>query len=367
MILDKLFKIEENWVVFFDLFSKNGNGDSIRPLAEELRKRRPDMKFFFCDKKKHRLTHIDMADEIITEKTLRFKYVCSKAKYIISPMGFPNGGKKRKGQVFIQTWHGSPIKKLYLSREKNKKKYQKYAKQFRGTDLFCTQGDVHTKHLAEALNLPVSIFVNSGLPRNDILFTATEDFKRELKSKLNLPNDKKVILYCPTWRRYDYKANLPFEIEKLRDRFSSDYVLLLRSHVGKHQWINVNDEPVRLFDNKFVFDGGSYYDISHLYLIADIMITDYSSSVFDFALTQKPQILYIYDYEEYKKEFGLYFDYENFSPFPKVRTQRELFDAIENCHINRELYAKFLAEYLNYENGTATQQVVNYICKGDEQ
>ena len=106
-MLKNLLKLEENWVVFFDLFSKNGNGDSIRPIAEELRKRRPDMKFFFCDKKKNRLKYIDMADEIITEKTLRFKYVCSKAKYIISPMGFPNKGKKRKGQILIYTLLGA--------------------------------------------------------------------------------------------------------------------------------------------------------------------------------------------------------------------------------------------------------------------
>lgn len=152
MILDKLFKIEENWVVFFDLFSKNGNGDSIRPLAEELRKRRPDMKFFFCDKKKNRLTHIDMADEIITEKTLRFKYVCSKAKYIISPMGFPNGGKKRKGQVFVQTWHGSPIKKLYLSRDPNNKKFIKNAKQYQNTDIFALQGEIFRKCYMDAFD-----------------------------------------------------------------------------------------------------------------------------------------------------------------------------------------------------------------------
>jgi CDP-glycerol glycerophosphotransferase len=169
-MFDKIFKIEDNWAVFFDLFSINGNGDSIRPLAEELRRRRPEMKFFFCDKKHHRLSHIDMADEIITEKTLRFKYVCSKAKYIISPMGFPNGGKKRKGQVFVQTWHGNALKKTYLARDKYNKKYIKYAKQFEGTDLYLLQGEITRPCIQECFNLKDEMFLNSGYPRNDILF-----------------------------------------------------------------------------------------------------------------------------------------------------------------------------------------------------
>lgn len=362
MILDKLLKIEENWVVFFDLFSKNGNGDSIRPIAEELKKRRPDMKFFFCDKKKKRLKYIEMADEIITEKTLRFKYVCSKAKYIISPMGFPDGGKKRDGQIFVQTWHGSPIKKLYLSRDKNKKKYKKYARQFENTDVFTMQGQKTAELLQEALNLPEKCFLNCGLPRNDVLYKADDEFKTRLKQKLGLPLDKKIIFYCPTWKRYDYKTILPFDIDYLKRDLQDEYVLLIRSHVGLHQWVDENNNPVNIFDNEFVFNGGTYPEVTHLYLISDILISDYSSAIFDFALTRKPEILYIYDYEEYKNEFGLYFDYEKSLPFPKAKNQEELLVAIKNCNTDKDCCEKFVEQYLEYENGTATKQVVDYIC-----
>lgn len=363
MFFEKLLKLEENWVVFFDLFSKNGNGDSIRPLAEELRKQRPDMKFFFCDKKKNRLEHIDMADEIITEKTFRFNYVCSKAKYIISPMGFPNGGKKRKGQVFVQTWHGSAIKKLYLSRDSEDKKYKKYAKQFVNTDFFCTQADVHSKNLAEALDLPFDKFVNTGLPRNDILFNATDAFKQNLKKKLGLPEDKKVILYCPTWRRYDYKAQLPFDLAKMKKELGDEYVLLLRSHVGKHTWVDKNNKPIEIFDNEFSFNGGDYPECTHLYVISDLMITDYSSSVFDYAITRKPQILYIYDYEDYKKEFNLYFDYNEFAPFPKPINDEQLIDAIKNYPNINDAYEDFIKNYVSYENGNATKQIIKKSIK----
>lgn len=357
-MLGNLFKIEEKWVVFFDLFSKNYNGDSIRPIAEELRKRHPDFKFYFCCKKKDIVKHIDMADEVIVEKTLRFKYVTSKAKYLISPMGFPNGGKKRKGQVFVQTWHGSPIKKLYLSKDKNSKKFQKYARQFANTDLFCNQGDVHTQYLVEAFNLNEKCIINSGLPRNDILFKDNENLKKRLKAELGLPSDKKVILYCPTWRRYDYKAVIPFSLDNLKKELEDEYALLMRSHVGKHAWIDECGNKINIFDGKFVFNGGEYPEVTHLYAISDILVTDYSSAVFDFAITKKPQILYIFDYEDYKKEFQLYYDYNSFSPFPKVRDEKELIEAIKKYPDIKDEYEKFVNEFLQYEKGNAAKNVV---------
>lgn len=360
MILDKLFKIEENWVVFFDLFSKNGNGDSIRPIAEELKKRRPDMKFFFCDKKKHRLKHIDMADEIITEKTLRFKYICSKAKYIVSPMGFPNGGKKRKGQIFVQTWHGSPIKKLYLSRHPNNKKFIKHVKQYKHTDYFCLQGEVFRKLLMEAFNLKSNQFIESGIPRNTVLLTKpTLEEIDTIKTNLGLSKDKKIILYAPTWKRYDYKAVLPFDIEYLKEQLSNEYILIIRSHVGKHQWVNSKLEQVNIFDNEFCFDGSIAEDATTLYKVADITISDYSSVIFDFGLLKKPQILYIYDYEEYKKEFGLYFDYKDFTPFKKAKTQEDLVYEIKHYSVSDEEYNKFLEKYCNYENTKASIKIID--------
>ena len=319
------------------------------------------MKFFFCDSKKHKLSNIDLADEIITKGTLRFLWVTHKAKYIFTPMSLPNNGKKRKGQIIISTWHGSPIKKLYLSRDENNKKYQRYVKQFQSTDFFCMQGLKPTKLLMEAFNLKESQIINSGLPRNDILFNSTEEFKINLKEKLGLPKDKKVILYCPTWRRYDWKDVFPFDINRFKKELSDEYVMLIRSHIGKHKWIDENGTPIEIFDNEFSFNGGEYPEVTHLYLISDILISDYSSAIFDFALTGKPEILYIYDYDDYKKEFGLYFDYDNFSPFPKVKTQEELLNAVKNYRVNKNEYESFVSEFMEYEQGNAVNQILDRI------
>lgn len=361
MIFDNLFKIEENWVIFYDMFSKNGNGDSIRPLAEEIRKRYPDMKFFFCtkSKKKYRLKHIDMADEILVKDSLRFKYVCSKAKYIITSMGYPNKGKKRNGQVFVATWHGSPLKRTFLALNKTNKKYIKYAKQFENTDIFPLQGEEHREFMKETFDLKDSMLICSGFPRNDILFNHDESFKSELKQKLGLPQDKKVILYMPTWRKFDYKAILPLDLKLMKEKLSKDYVLLMRSHMGKHKWVDENNHPIEIFDNEFVFDGGSYPESTHLYLITDIFISDYSSAVYDFAVTKKPEILYIYDEEEYCKKFGLFYKMSDFSPFPKARNSEELINAVLNLNIDEKEYQDFIDKFANYEKGNAAEQIVD--------
>lgn len=361
MLLDKLLKIEDNWVVFFDLFSKNGNGDSIRPVAEELRKRRPNMKFFFCCKRKNKLKHIDMADEILIEKSIRFKYVCSKAKYIISPMGFPNNGNKRKGQVLAMTFHGSPLKKCYLARDKNNKKFQKYTKLYRNTDIICTQSETFIPLWKEVYALPDNIKFVHGTPRNDTLFREqnNEDFKNNIKKELGLPNDKKVILYCPTWRRYDYRAILPFDINYLKEQLSDEYILLMRSHTGRHTWVDGNLKPVEIYDNEFCFNGCDYGEITHLYLIADMMISDYSSAVWDFSVTKKPQILYIYDFDKFKEEFKLHFDYSKTFPFPQPRNQEELVEAIKKYSCSKSDYEALVNKFLCYESGNAAKEFVD--------
>ena len=366
--ISSFFKIKQNWCLFYDVFSRNGNGDSIRPIAIELRKRCPNMKFIFVAKR-GMSRDIDMADEVVIEKSLRFKFISRLAKFIVSPMGFPNKGDKRKGQYLIQTWHGTPLKKLYLSKDKNNASYRRYAKQFFNTNIFCISCDFAREAFKEALNLKDNQFIESGLPRNDVLNknVDTQSLKDSIKKSLGLPMDKKVIFYCPTWRRYDYKALLPFNLNTLKKELSNDYVILIRSHVGKHKWIDEKNKPVEIFDNVFSFNGGDWPEATELYLIADILVSDYSSSIFDFAITRKPQIMYAYDVAEYTNEFGLYFDYADFVAFPVAKNTEEFVESIKDIDNFDSKYGKqyadFIDKFCTFEKGDATQQVVNYIVE----
>lgn len=360
------FGIKEDWVVFYDIFSKNGNGDSIRPVAEEWKKRYPNHRFFFCAKKKNQPRSIDMADEVLVKDSLKFKYVTSRAKYIFTNMSFPNKGKKRKGQVFVSLWHGTPIKKLYLSKDKNNKKYKKYTSQFLKSDFFCTQSDKNTQYMKEAFGLSDIHFINSGLPRNDILFSSkTQEIRARIRSELGITEDKKILFYCPTWRRYDYKMPMPFDIARLKEEFSSEYCILLRSHVGKHDWVDKNGNKIDLTNDKFAIDVASYPEISELYIVADALICDYSSAIFDFAITAKPQIFYAYDFEDYMKEFGIYQNYKDFVPGEIPTDTEELIQSIKNLDKFNECfgekYERFRQEFCQYDKGNSAKILVDSV------
>lgn len=356
MFFISLIPIRKNWIIMYDTFSKNGNGDSIRPIAEELKRNYSNFKLFFVSEYKR---DIDLADEVLILNSNRYNYVLNRAKYLISPMDLPE--EKRKNQIWVMTYHGSPIKKLYLSRDENNIDYINYVKPFKYVDFYCDQGSIQADIITEAFNLEKNQLLNCGLPRNDILFKNDLNFKKNLRLQLGLPFDKKIILYCPTWRRYDYKCPIPFDIDCLRKYLQNEYVILMRSHVGKHTWVDKNNNPIKIFDNKFIFDGGQYPEVTSLYTISDILISDYSSAIFDFAITRKPQILYIYDYEKYKKEFGLYFDYKDFSPFPKVKNEEEIISSIKNYPDISQEYEQFINNYLTYENGNATDKILEKI------
>ena len=126
----------------------------------------------------------------------------------------------------------------------------------------------------------------------------------------------------------NFKQEIPFNILGLKERFSDKYILMVRSHVGKQQWVDKNGNSVELKCDDFLMDVGFYDNISELYLVSDILITDYSSSIFDFSILERPQILYAYDLDVYSREVGFVFDYKNFSPFPIVKTEDDLYGAI---------------------------------------
>lgn len=351
--------LEKNWIVFYDTFSKNGNGDNVKALALYLRQIRPNFKFFFIAKQ---LQYIDMADEVLIIGSNRFKEVVNRAKYLISPMDLPC--TKRKGQVWVMTWHGAPIKKLYLSRNKDNQQFIDYVEPFKYIDLFCVSADVFHDVYQEAMHTSEECFLNSGSPRNDFLFQShNEEYKDKIKTNLGLPKNKKILFYTPTWRRDDCKMPLAIDLVKLKQAIGNEYCIMLRSHVGRQAWIDANGNLLQLPQDDFYYNVADYENISELYLIADINISDYSSTFFDFAITKKPQIFYPYDLHDYEKEFGLYFDYKEFASGPVATNTEELIECVLNIkNFNKNYgskYEAFIKKFITYEQGNASQIVIN--------
>ncbi|EGQ0310596.1 CDP-glycerol--glycerophosphate glycerophosphotransferase, partial [Staphylococcus pseudintermedius] len=153
--------------------------------------------------------------------------------------------------------------------------------------------------------------------------------------------------------------NLKMDLNKMKDQLGQEYILLLRPHIIISNAIYIEEHL-----KHFVVNVADYNEISDLYLITDICITDYSSIMFDFANTRKPLLFFTYDYEHYKEHLrGFYFDFKEMSPGPLLYNDNELINAIKNIdNINRTYankYSAFYNEFCTFENGTSAQTIIN--------
>ncbi|MHA1671610.1 MAG: CDP-glycerol glycerophosphotransferase family protein, partial [Promethearchaeota archaeon] len=248
------------------------------------------------------------------------------------------------GTTIIQTWHGTPIKKIVLDETINYvfKKWGNILKlklrydQYIDFVLTPTVGDLEHKNLSSAFSIPLNKILNLGYPRLDILFNKDKEFVNSLKKKFEISEDfNRIILYCPTFR--DFRTS-GFKISN-RDLKNLDVMLketnslfLMKGHLfGKlanHQG-HVN---IRNISNGV--------NIQELYLISDILITDYSSTMVDFSLLDKPILLFPYDLEEYIEKRGLYYNLNDIAPGPLLFTINEIIEALRNIDEIEKIYAE---------------------------
>ncbi|MGW2020245.1 bifunctional glycosyltransferase/CDP-glycerol:glycerophosphate glycerophosphotransferase [Streptomyces sp. NPDC001927] len=296
----------------------------------------------------------------------------AQAEFWVDNQGFPLKLTKRPGTTYIQTWHGSALKRMGFHEPGTKKQGRAAQDSFqRSLDRFDhflirSEHDIHT--LAAAFRLKEEKLLPVGYPRNDALVAARQresgDGTRErgaLAAELGIAPEKTVLLYAPTFRAAPggavRKFELPFDVQEFADRFGDTHTLLIRSH-----YLNNLTLPPSVRGR--VIDVTNHHDITPLLELADGLITDYSSVMFDYGLLDRPMIFFTYDYEEYSTESrGTYFDLKEKAPGPVVATEDELFSAI--AHLKDEADAKysaarerFNAEFSAYDRGDAARQIV---------
>ncbi len=282
-----------------------------------------------------------------------------------------------KNQIFIQTWHGTPLKRLGLDIERSNneiytldeqnKKYIIDAKKF---TYFLSPSAFASEKFISAFALKdlgkEDIIVEEGYPRNDFLINYTDDDVRRIKSELGLPGDKKVILYAPTWRDnqhqvgtgYVYKTEVDFD--HLQRELGDEYVILFRAHYFISNTFN--------FDKYegFIYNVSSLDDINELYIVSDLLITDYSSVFFDYAILKRPIVYFMYDFELYKNEMrGFYIDLAEL-PGPIVQDENSLIDAVKklsNDFEYGEVYKKFNDKFNYLDDGNASRRVAQRLIK----
>jgi len=306
-----------------------------------------------------------------------FKY-CSMAKYWIVNSIMEENIKKKDNQVYVQCWHGTPLKKLRYDIELNgallntveeiRKRNDMDAIRF---DYFISPSKFCTEKFTSAFNLKnlgkENIIIEKGYPRNDYLFKYTDSDVERIKKSIGIPEDKKVILYAPTFRDNQhtsgvgYTYNLGIDFDKLKFAIDEKYVILFRTH-----YFVANSIDLSKYEG-FIYDVSKYDDIDELYVISDLLITDYSSVFFDYANLGRPMLFYMYDLDDYKNNLRDFYISLDELPGPIAETQEEL----ENNLINidklddeyKDKYKKFNMKYNYLDDSDSSKRVIDFLFK----
>lgn len=302
--------------------------------------------------------------------SFRYFYYLARCKYIVFNSRQPVYFVKRPGNVFLETWHGTPLKKLVFDMEEVTTASPLYKEQFyiqtRSWDYLVAPNEFSAEIFGHAFMYDGPL-LRTGYPRNDILYREDKDeIASQIKKRLQLPADKKIALYAPTWRDDEfygsgqYKFTLQLELDKMKKRLGDDWIVLLRTHYFVADFLDVSAY------GDFVYNVSKYDDIAELYLISDVLITDYSSVFFDYANLRRPMLFYTYDLEKYRDVLrGFYIDMEEELPGPLLFTTEEVMDAMENLpQLQKDFegkYKQFCDKFCDFENGHATENIVNTV------
>ncbi|WP_125583677.1 CDP-glycerol glycerophosphotransferase family protein [Levilactobacillus cerevisiae] len=311
----------------------------------------------------------------VIRRTSKWVRTLEKSSFWISNARFPSWVRKPNYVTYIQTWHGTPLKKLGLDIENvsmpgttTAKYHANFVREANRWDALVSPNDYSTRIFRSAFGFNNQI-LKVGYPRNDELINSTPDDVVALKEQLGIPVDKKVVLYAPTYRdnqfaeKGKYTFELPFSLDDFRKRFGQDAVLVLRMH-----YLISNALDISGYEG-VVFDLSNHPDISELYLISDMLITDYSSVFFDFAYLKRPILFYPYDYHMYKDELrGFYLDYEKDLPGEIAHDEHQLLDLVEAKLKTPDMsgdtkFMDFYRRFCAIDDGLSSLKIVNYVLQ----
>ncbi|MBW8486986.1 CDP-glycerol glycerophosphotransferase family protein, partial [Actinomadura parmotrematis] len=290
----------------------------------------------------------------------------ARAEFWIDNQGFPAAARKRPGTTYIQTWHGSAYKRmgfdqpdLKMAPPKARRRLRRMVKRF---DAFVVRSEHDVRTLVPGFGLDDGAveLLRVGYPRNDALVTGGDPVALDaLRRQLGLGDGRRAVLYAPTFRgdargRVDTFA-LPFDVDRFVREFGGECVLLVRPH-----YLSAGAAPTSPCGT--VRDASHVHDITSLLLVSDVLITDYSSVMFDFALLDRPMIFHAPDLDDYAgRARGAYFDLAQHAPGPVTADEDGLLDALRGLSrpdAYREARRRFVEEFGEYDTGTAAKSVV---------
>ncbi|HJA91155.1 MAG TPA: CDP-glycerol glycerophosphotransferase family protein, partial [Candidatus Jeotgalibaca merdavium] len=361
--------IKDNLVVF-ESFQGKAYSDNPKYIYEYMLKNKSNYKFVWVMNEPSR---IPGNPRTVKRFSLKYYYYLARAKYIVSNVRMPNKYIKRNEQSYLQTWHGTPLKRLAGDMDNvhmpgtNAARYKKnFNHETNKWDYLIAPNQYSAEIFRRAFWFNNKM-LPTGYPRNDILTNQNDEETISGLKRINqIPTNKKVILYAPTWRDDEYfkvgkyKFNLKLDLHRLKEQFGDEYIVLLRMHY----LVASNIDLTGLED--FAYDVSKYSDVSELYLMSDILITDYSSVFFDYANLKRPILFFTYDIKKYQGQLrGFYIDMETELPGPLLMNNDDIMNAIENIdevtEKYKERYNEFYERFCSWDDGRSSEKVVDAV------
>ncbi len=300
-----------------------------------------------------------------------------KSKLIITNQRLHQKFYRREGQYVVQTWHGTPFKKDALSisidshNVSNSHRIEVNAHDVQNYSYFLMQNEFSDVELTKTFMLedfPKVERLKTGYPRNRRLVSdISPEQINELKDKYKIPRDKKILFYTPTWRDHHKKnpggINDIFDFDAWQEALSDEWVILFRGHYFHKRAVNLENYK------GFIFDTTKYNDLNDFYLISDLLVTDYSSSFFDYLNLKKPILFYMPDFVAYiKLSRKLHFEPEKDLPGPVAyETTDFLSNVVDYQNVTSPYVAKFdqfIEEFCPWDKGS-TERLVKLLEEKD--
>lgn len=367
-IAKRILPVDENLILFESGIGKQ-YADSPKYIYEKMLEQGTNYQIIWVYNKNLPIRHA--STKRILRLSPQYFYYLAKAKIWVNNQNFPAYIRKRPKTTYLQTWHGTPLKRMLFDIENVVGRTDGYIERVSGAiknwDYLISPSEYATNAFRSAFRYKGKM-LEVGYPRNDIFYRDDKVIiEKRTKSRLHVPKDKKIILYAPTFRdnevggKNKFSFHLEMDLKQMQEKLADDYILLLRMHVIVSSRITIDEG---LAD--FVYDVSNYPDIQELYLISDILITDYSSVMFDYANTKNPIIFFTYDLKTYRDQMrGFYIDFEKEAPGPLVENTEQIIESINNMtdvkQQYKERYHAFYDKYCSLEDGKASERVIKEV------
>mgnify|MGYP000019584711 FL=1 len=361
-----IFPVKCNRILFYS-FSGKDFSDSPRYISEFIENKNIRYELVWAVNNPEEFQWLlDRGYKVIKYNSLAHLYYGITSKYIITNTGPYKALEYRKSQIIINTWHGGGAYKKTGRDNPYKDKYKRlYNEKFGqyGVKLFLSSSKAFTKYAIKGAFGYEGEIAEVGLPRNDILFKVNEhgSIALEVRRQLGIDNNAKILLFAPTWRNYETgkfeKIDVDGLLKACEERFGGKWVFVFRGH-------NLSKESSHVAKESCCIDATNYYDMQKLMIAAEVLVSDYSSCIWDFSLMFKPCFLYVPDLKKYDQTFAFYTSIYSWG-FSVCESNGELIASVRR--FDRKSYTDSVKEnhklFGNAETGAAIEYVYKYIIE----